>query len=54
MNRIDSVTPPAWRQPVDLPCCYEPADEGHSDPRTLQTQRRALELIARAELGSAP
>lgn len=45
---------PAWRQPVELPCCFVPAGERPVDPRAQQVQSRSVELLARAELGGAP
>ena len=44
---------PALRQPVELPCCFVPAGERPTDPRSLRAQSRPADLLARAELGGA-
>ena len=48
------VQTPAWRQPVELPCCFVPAGEGPASPRALQALSRSADLLARADLGGAP
>lgn len=44
----------ASRQPVELPCCFVPAGDRPAEPRVLQARSRPDELLARAELRSAP
>lgn len=44
---------PAWRQPVERPCCFVPRGEGPADHRALQFQDRPTDLLARTEHGGA-